>query len=138
MARVFREICRCDGVCGPDIPCGENGINDLLSPSLAACSAEEKTLPLTFPLRSLMLNPKGTLHGGIMTTMLDMAMGMLARYERKANLVSTVSLSVDFLRPVHGAPFVQPVPGGNASGAVGRIGTDKNGERMFPRAAQDG
>lgn len=42
MARVFREICRCDGVCGPDIPCGENGINDLLSPSLAACSAEEK------------------------------------------------------------------------------------------------
>ena len=50
MARVFREICRCDGVCGPDIPCGENGINDLLSPSLAACSAEEKTLTLTFPL----------------------------------------------------------------------------------------
>ena len=47
MARVFREICRCDGVCGPDIPCGENGINDLLSPSLAACSAEEKTLTLT-------------------------------------------------------------------------------------------
>ena len=78
----------------------ENGINDLLSPSLAACSAEEKTLTLTFPLRSWMLNPKGTLHGGIMTTMLDMAMGMLARYERKANLVSTVSLSVDFLRPV--------------------------------------
>ena len=100
MARVFREICRCDGVCGPDIPCGENGINDLLSPSLAACSAEEKTLTLSFPLRSWMLNPKGTLHGGIMTTMLDMAMGMLARYERKANLVSTVSLSVDFLRPV--------------------------------------
>lgn len=60
----------------------------------------EKTLTLTFPLRNWMLNPKGTLHGGIMTTMLDMAMGMLARYERKANLVSTVSLSVDFLRPV--------------------------------------
>ena len=58
MARVFREICRCDGVCGPDIPCGENGINDLLSPSLAACSAEEKTLTLTFPLRSWMLNPQ--------------------------------------------------------------------------------
>ena len=57
MARVFREICRCDGVCGPDIPCGENGINDLLSPSLAACSAEEKTLTLTFPLRSWMPNP---------------------------------------------------------------------------------
>lgn len=69
-------------------------------PLLPRAARRKKTLTLTFPLRSWMLNPKGMLHGGIMTTMLDMAMGMLARYERKANLVSTVSLSVDFLRPV--------------------------------------
>ena len=100
MTRVFREICRSDGFCGPDTPCSEHRINDMLSPSFSACSAEEKTLTLTFPLRDWMLNPKGTLHGGIMSTMLDMTMGMLTRYERKTNLVSTVSLSVDFLRPV--------------------------------------
>ena len=42
MARVFREICRCDGVCGPDIPCGENGINDLLSPPLPRAARRKK------------------------------------------------------------------------------------------------
>ena len=100
MERIFREVCRNDGFYGPDTPCSEHRINDMLSPSFAACSAEEKTLTLAFSLRDWMLNPKGTLHGGIMSTMLDMTMGMLTRYERKTNLVSTVSLSVDFLRPV--------------------------------------
>ena len=29
MTRVFREICRCDGFCGPDTPCSEHRINDM-------------------------------------------------------------------------------------------------------------
>ena len=40
MTRVFREICRCDGFCGPDTPCSEHRINDMLAPTLIACSAE--------------------------------------------------------------------------------------------------
>ena len=100
MTRVFREICRCDGFCGPDTPCSEHRINDMLAPTLIACSAEEQTLELSFHVRGWMCNPKGTLHGRIMATMMDMTMGMLTRFCRKTNAVSTVSLSLNYLRPV--------------------------------------
>ena len=100
MTRVFREICRCDGFCGPDTPCSEHRINDMLAPTLIACSAEEQTLGLSFHVRGWMCNPKGTLHGGMMATMMDMTMGMLTRFCRKTNAVSTVSLSLNYLRPV--------------------------------------
>lgn len=100
MERIFREVCRSDGFCGPDTPCSIHRINDMLAPEFAACSAEEQSLTLSLTVREWMLNPRGTLHGGIMSTMLDMAMGMLTRYYRKTNLVSTVSLSVNYLRPV--------------------------------------
>ena len=100
MTRVFREICRCDGFCGPDTTCSEHRINDMLAPTLIACSAEEQTLELSFHVRGWMCNPKGTLHGGMMATMMDMTMGMLTRFCRKTNAVSTVSLSLNYLRPV--------------------------------------
>lgn len=69
MTRVFREICRCDGFCGPDTTCSEHRINDMLAPTLIACSAEEQTLELSFHVRGWMCNPKGTFHGGMMATM---------------------------------------------------------------------
>ena len=91
MTRVFREICRCDGFCGPDTPCSEHRINDMLAPTLIACSAEEQTLELSFHVRGWMCNPKGTLHGGMMATMMDMTMGMHTRYCPKTNTLSTVT-----------------------------------------------
>ena len=96
MERVLREVTRNDGFCGPDTPCSIYRINDMLAPELAACSAADKSLTV----REWMLNPVGTLHGGIMSTMLDMSMGMLTRCLRQTGKVSTVSLSVNFLRPV--------------------------------------
>lgn len=101
MERVFREGCRSDGFCGPDTPCSVHRINDMLAPEFVSCSAEEQSITLSLKVREWMLNPKGTLHGGIMSTMLDMTMGMLTRFIRKTNDVSTVSLSLDYLRPVH-------------------------------------
>ena len=100
MERVLREVTRNDGFCGPDTPCSIYRINDMLAPELAACSAADKSLTLSVSVREWMLNPVGTLHGGIMSTMLDMSMGMLTRYLRQTGKVSTVSLAVNFLRPV--------------------------------------
>ena len=101
MERVFREACRSDGFCGPDTPCSVHRINDMLAPEFVSCSAEEQSLTLSLKVREWMLNPKGTLHGGIMSTMLDMTMGMLVRCYRKSNQVSTVSLSLNYLRAIH-------------------------------------
>lgn len=100
MERVLREVTRNDGFCGPDTPCSIYRINDMLAPEFAACSAADKTLTLSLPVREWMLNPVGTLHGGLMSTMMDMSMGILTRYLRQTGKVSTVSLSVNFLRPV--------------------------------------
>ena len=100
MERVLREVTRNDGFCGPDTPCSIYRINDMLAPEFAACSAADKTLTLSLPVREWMLNPVGTLHGGLMSTMMDMSMGVLTRYLRQTGKVSTVSLSVNFLWPV--------------------------------------
>lgn len=101
MERVFRAACQNEGFCGPDTPCSIYRINDMLAPEFVSCSAETPALTLSFSVREWMLNPKGTLHGGIMATMLDMTIGMLIRFSRKTNHVSTVSLSLNYLRPVH-------------------------------------
>lgn len=100
MERILREVTRNDGFCGADTPCSIHRINDMLAPELASCGAADRTLTLTFTVRDWMLNPKGTLHGGIMATMLDMSMGLLSRYYRLTNEVSTVNLTVNYLRAV--------------------------------------
>lgn len=56
-------------------------------------------MTLAVTVKPWMLNPKATLHGGMMATMLDMAMGLLARCCGAGMNVSTVGLSVSYLRP---------------------------------------
>ena len=77
----------------------EPGVCDLLAPEFYACDAERRTLTLAITVKPWMLNPKATLHGGMMATMLDTTMGLLVRYYSKALEISTVSLSVNYLRP---------------------------------------
>lgn len=91
MERILRGVCARTA--------GGTRINEMLAPEFAACSAAEQTAALRFALQDWMLNPKGTLHGGIMSTMLDMTMGVLARWSRRTAGVSTVTLAVSFLRP---------------------------------------
>ena len=120
MERVLREVTRNDGFCGPDTPCSIYRINDMLAPEFAACSAADKTLTLSLPVREWMLNPVGTLHGGLMSTMMDMSMGLLSRYYRRTNEVSTVNLTVNYLRAVR--------PGGTVTAAVR---AEKAGRRVI-------
>ena len=58
-------------------------INDQLSPRFTACSAEEKSLSISFNAKDWMLNPNGTLHGGVLSTAVDIGMSVLARYLSK-------------------------------------------------------
>jgi uncharacterized protein (TIGR00369 family) len=53
---------------------------------------------VSFDVADFMFNPQGSLHGGILTTALDISMGHLI--ERQAGPGTTLELKVQFLAPV--------------------------------------
>ena len=73
-------------------------IIDRLEPAFAGCNAAEKTVDIDFTVYDWMLNPNGTLHGGMMSTVVDIAFSLIARYYAKKRVTVTVQLSVNFLR----------------------------------------
>ena len=92
MERVYRMLCEEEGAA-----CGLIG---LMKPLFLSCSAENRSLTLDFAAEDWMLNSKQTLHGGMLASMLDNTMGLAARFVCKTNRLSTVSLAVNYLRPV--------------------------------------
>ena len=75
-------------------------INDQLSPRFTACSAEGKSLSISYNAKDWMLNPNGTLHGGVLSTAVDIGMSVLARFLSKKRQVFTAQLSMNFLRTI--------------------------------------
>ena len=96
MERIFRVACG-PAEDGQDRPVR---VNDMLEPEFVSCSAEEQTLELGFPLNEWMLNPMGTMHGGIIATAVDLTMGSLTRFYRHTGTISTVTLGLSYMRPV--------------------------------------
>ena len=77
-----------------------NRVNDKLDPRFAGCSVQERALDICFGVQEWMLNPNGTLHGGILTTAVDMGMSVLARYFARKRVMVTAQLSMNFLRAI--------------------------------------
>ena len=75
-------------------------INDKLDPQFVSCSAQDRSLSVSFGVQEWMLNPNGTLHGGILTTAVDMGMSVLARYFARKRVMVTAQLSMNFLRAI--------------------------------------
>ena len=94
MERVLQEACTREPDGAP------KRVNDMLEPVYCGCDAAEQTLTLEFEVRDWMQNPNGVLHGGILTTAMDMTLGLLARFCRQTSGVVTVQLSMNFLRAV--------------------------------------
>ena len=78
----------------------QNRVNDKMAPQFAGCSAEEKSLAISFGVQEWMLNPNGTLHGGILSTAVDIGASVLARYFAKKRVMVTAQLSMNFLRAI--------------------------------------
>lgn len=96
MERIFRKVF------GPqqeekEVQITEH-IYELMRSRFVSCSFQEKTLEMEFQVQQWELNPMGNLHGGILVTAVDMTCGILTRFYRQTKAVSTVHLSVDFLR----------------------------------------
>ena len=98
MERVYTAFCGEEGA-----PCGLIG---MLRPEFIACSAEHQTLTLGYAAEDWTLNPKRMLHGGMTATMLDNTLSLAARFYCRTNALSTVSLAVNYLRPVSAGEHV--------------------------------
>lgn len=75
-------------------------VNKLCRPQFVQCDFESKTLCLRYTVQEWMKNPSGVMHGGIVATVFDLTMGLLARFCSGGSLSPTTNLQVAFLRPI--------------------------------------
>lgn len=73
-------------------------INAMVEMELVSADEESRTMTLRFPLRHWEMNPVGRTHGGILCTLLDMAMGGIAYACSDANFTPTIQMSVNFVK----------------------------------------
>jgi uncharacterized protein (TIGR00369 family) len=59
----------------------------------------EDSCRIAFPVRSHFFNPGGTLHGGIIATVMDISMGHLLRHVSGAG-GATLQMNIQYLRPL--------------------------------------
>jgi uncharacterized protein (TIGR00369 family) len=63
-----------------------------------APDAEKDACRIEFEATGMLMNPQGTLHGGIMATVMDISMGHLVN--KIAGPGATIELKIQFMRPV--------------------------------------
>ena len=72
-----------------------------MNPEILALSIEDMEATVRFQTAPWMCNPRGSIHGGIITTMADNAMGLLMRVlDGHIYGGPTVSMNVNFIKPV--------------------------------------
>ena len=81
--------------------------NDRMNPLFHACDAQRRSLSVAFCAEEWMLNPNGTLHGGISGAAIDIVMSVLTRFLVKRRNTVTVQLNTNFLKVIRrGETFV--------------------------------
>ncbi len=94
MERILREVF------AEETPDGGKHIYEMMDCRFSGCSFQEKWLEAGFVVENWELNPKETMHGGLIVTAVDMVCGLLVRFFKRRMGAATVHLSVDFLRPL--------------------------------------
>lgn len=74
-------------------------IGEMAAPQFISCDEKEQTFISLYRTDERMENPNGVLHGGLIATIMDNAMGILANYYGEERLTQTVSFQVSYLRP---------------------------------------
>ena len=75
-------------------------INNMLDLSIRSCDPVSRTVVFRAHTKPWMSNSTGVVHGGILSTYLDYAMGMLCHFLSGASADPSIHLDTDFLRPV--------------------------------------
>ena len=74
--------------------------NGMMRPELIECSFEEKTMTAAFPVLEWQKNRAGTMHGGLIGSAFDIAMGLLARGLAGQKDAATIQLDTVFIRQI--------------------------------------
>lgn len=75
-------------------------LNGRLKAELVSCDDASQEIVLQFPLQQWQVNGLGTLHGGIVNTMMDLAMSMVVYCFSRQSIPPTISMTTNYLRPV--------------------------------------
>lgn len=75
-------------------------IVSMMNPSFSGCNPEEKSLTLAYQVEEWQLNPHHIMHGGLITTAIDTTFGTLTHYLSPNRIITTVDISISFLKPV--------------------------------------
>ena len=60
--------------------------------------AEKDLLKITFHVNEMLMNPQGSLHGGVIATVMDISMGHLVN--KTSGMGTTIEMKIQYLRPV--------------------------------------
>ena len=63
-----------------------------------AHDSDKKKLKITFNINEMLLNPQGSLHGGVMATVMDISMGHLLN--KTVGKGATIEMKIQYLRPL--------------------------------------
>ena len=75
-------------------------LNARMKAELESCCDAAQEITLKFPLQEWEVNGLGTLHGGMINTMMDLVMSMAVYCFSRKSIPPTISMTTNYLRPV--------------------------------------
>lgn len=75
-------------------------LNGRLMAELESYDDEVQEITLRYPLQEWQVNGLGTLHGGMINTMMDLTMSMAVYCYSRQTIPPTISMTANYLRPV--------------------------------------
>lgn len=84
-------------------------LNGRLKAQFESCDEDLKEITLRFPLESWQVNGLGTLHGGMSSAMMDLAMSMAVYCFSRETIPPTISMTTNYLRaiPMEGSVLIK-------------------------------
>ncbi len=75
-------------------------LNGRMKAAFEGCDDSRQEITLRFPLEDWQVNGLGTLHGGMVSAMMDLVMSMVVYAYSRQSIPPTISMTTNYLRPV--------------------------------------
>ena len=75
-------------------------LNGRMKGELVSCDEAKQEITLRYPVQDWEVNGLGTLHGGMISTMMDLTMSMAVYCYSRQTIPPTITMTVNYLRPV--------------------------------------
>lgn len=75
-------------------------LNGRMQGELVSCDEANRSITLRYPVQDWQVNGLGTLHGGMISTMMDLTMSMAIYCYSRQTIPPTITMTVNYLRPV--------------------------------------